>query len=132
MPALIRAPIATRTELQAALDALVGIDVAWLRTHPGTPPLYAAGVRYARERRGLDGRRLECWRPVPAVLRHREGDGEDLACWRVAELQLRGVAARAVPKRTPIGWHIVVQLPNGKQEDPSARLGMPVPGRNRR
>jgi len=54
---------------------------------------------------------------------------EELACWRAAELQIRGLGARAgFTKQTqPDGtmlYHIVVLLPDGRTEDPSRQLGM--------
>ena len=107
------------------LDALTAIDRLYLGTHLRTPLLYKAGVRYQHENLGC-----EDWADVPTVIGNRWGDCEDLACWRAAELQLRGIPARAVqkpPKRIgPDLWlyHIVVRWPNGRIEDPSRILGM--------
>lgn len=125
MPALIRAHIRNRDELRAALEALCGLDLAYLMRHPRTPPLMAAGVRYQREARRASGfGRREDWLTIPDVLRQGHGDCEDLACWRAAELRRRGVAAAPMPIRTRIGWHIVVARGDGTYEDPSRELGM--------
>ncbi|MEZ4447688.1 MAG: hypothetical protein R3B72_51910 [Polyangiaceae bacterium] len=105
-------------------EALVAINVDYLRAAPHTPSLYAAGVRYEREPRGQ-----EKWAAIPVVRARAAGDCEDLACWRVAELRVGGdVSARAVwrSQRTPRGWlyHVLVQHGDGQIEDPSRRLGM--------
>jgi hypothetical protein len=53
---------------------------------------------------------------------------EDLCCWRVAELWHRGIQAMPFPRleRAEGGqlWHILVLWPDGREEDPSAILGM--------
>ncbi len=55
---------------------------------------------------------------------------EDLACWRAAELRVRhGIKAQPTFtwKQRPNGgylYHIQVQLPDGRKEDPSRVLGM--------
>lgn len=117
--------------LQPTLDALTAANLEWLRTHPDAPSIYTAGVRYRREPMGS-----EKWRALPVVLSTRFGDCEDLGCARAAELLARGLEARAVPifvdrwsvagRRTNL-IHIVVQLPDGIEEDPSRRLGMNGP-----
>lgn len=120
------------------LGTLQAIDLAYLRRHPETPPLYQARVVYQREPAGH-----EEWRAVPQVLHDGFGDCEDLACWRAAELQQRGVAAQAFAsfkERTDDNgkshrlYHIRVRYkrpdpkaPGGFRlvvEDPSRRLGM--------
>lgn len=111
-------------QLQAALDMWTLCARATLlkaqKLGRPIPPLYTAGVRYQRERRGVEG-----WFLPPQIFSRGQGDCEDLATWRAAELQLRGVRARAIVYRAKPGlWHVVVQLPGGKREDPSKRLGM--------
>lgn len=126
--------------LGVLLHALSAANVAYLREHPATPPLYQAGVRYRAEPFPR-----EEWRGVAEVLRERHGDCEDLACWRVAELRRRGVQAEPIFRHRQVGrlsvYHILVRLPDGSVEDPSALLGMNeggvtaaelgVPGRRR-
>lgn len=84
----------------------------WLQHHD-VPPLYESGVRYQRDAR-------EAFDTLPHVLERGFGDCEDLATWRAAEIP----DARAVPVPVSTGWHVVVQLPDGSIEDPSAALGM--------
>ncbi len=88
------------------------------------PKLLGSGIRYRREARDRDGIRLEEWRATATLYRLGFGDCEDLASTLAAEYQVRGVRALAIPVRAGRGWHIVVQLPNGRRVDPSAKLGM--------
>jgi hypothetical protein len=115
----------TRPVLESFLESLVRANVAYLVEHRQTPSLYDSGVVYARE----DPR--EVFRDVPHVILDGWGDCDDLAAWRAAEYRLRGVAAkvRLVKSKGTVGvaWHAVVQLPDGKREDPSRRLGMGSP-----
>lgn len=111
--------------LEHLAEALVRIDLDYLRAHPATPALYRAGVRYLREPRGK-----ERWLEVPIVRARGGGDCEDLACWRIAELRLSGDgAARAswIVQRSASGVlvHVMVRHGNGDLEDPSRLLGMP-------
>lgn len=87
------------------------------------PKLYDSGILYQAE----DG--TENWQDIPHLLRKGYGDCEDLACFRVAEHMLNGV--RALPYvtwrtegKTRTILHAVVQLPDGRIEDPSRALGM--------
>lgn len=112
-------------QLQILLLALVAANEEYLRIHPEAPMLYESGVRYMEEPPGQ-----EDWQDIPTCLKMRAGDCEDLACWRVAELRVRhGVMAKPVfsCKERPNGgmlYHIQVQLPDGRKEDPSRVLGM--------
>jgi len=111
----------TAAGLTGALAGLTAYNAAWLRAHPSAPSLYAAGVRYARERRGE-----ERWQTLPELLRAKRGDCEDLACARAAELQVDGdewAEARARKVRQGL-WHITVRRGDGTSEDPSRVLGM--------
>lgn len=111
------------SDLAPALAALVGLNCDIMRRRQ-LPPLYSSGVRYERETRLADGTPREQWLTAPVVLLRQAGDCEDLASWRAAELRLQGIPAMAVPKRSSVGWHIVVQYPDGTIEDPSRKLGM--------
>lgn len=111
--------------VQPTLDELTEANVAFLREHPDTPSLYASGVRYGIETMGLDD-----WNAIPFVLAQGIGDCEDLACWLAAEYRVRGVQAEPFATSMPLGsldanlLHVQVRLPDGRVEDPSARLGM--------
>jgi hypothetical protein len=120
-------PFEGERELTAALALLTVIDLlqkSWF----GVPALYESGVRYRREEA------KSCWHPISGgcedwlsaweVLRQGFGDCEDLAAWRSADLIAAGERARAVPRRTREGWHIVVRRGDGSIEDPSRILGM--------
>lgn len=108
--------------LRHLLRAFVAINLDYLRTHPNTPLLYQAGVRYEREMG------TEEWRGIPIVLKHKAGDCEDLASWRVAELIYHGMPAQIFLKKKKKGnfylFHVMVQHADGRIEDPSRRLGM--------
>lgn len=109
--------------INAALEGLTSLNQQLLRAGR-CGPLYKAGVRYRRDHG-------ETWDACTIVKQRGWGDCEDLASWRAAELRNAGIAARAVVvrSRTPgVAWHCVVRLPNGKIEDPSAKLGMYGPG----
>ena len=107
------------------LRALVESDIHYLRTHPRTPNLYDAGVRYEREPPGQ-----EHWKTIPEILSDGFGDCEDLASWRVAELRVRQNRndVQVFRKRRTMNgihlFHIVVRYQNGQIEDPSKILGM--------
>jgi hypothetical protein len=127
--------------LDIILEALVQIDLLWLRLNPGTPVLYKSGVRYYH-----DGSREE-WLAIPEVLHEMVADCKSLAAWLVAEYRFNGTdpGARCCKDfsvvKTKFGdlllYHIRVERSNGVIEDPSKELGMhkpepdgyiPVPG----
>ena len=97
------------------------------------PALYKSGVRYKRDvcrAAHVPGACERFLSPRQLLKELRTGnrlgaDCDDLAPWRAAEHRLKGVKAKAVAIRSPgIGYHVVVQLPDGRTEDPSRRLGM--------
>lgn len=112
----------SRRVLLWLLEALVQINILWLRTHPDTPLLYKAGVKYVPEAL------TENWRDIPNIISRKEGDCEDLAAWRVAELRLLGINARPYIRWRKVGdtmrYHALVLLPDNRVEDPSEALGM--------
>lgn len=115
--------------LDHLLEALIMSNVAYLLTHPGTPLLYASGVRYELEPDGRDE-----WQDIPDTLERRTGDCEDLASWLVAERRVRGevgckphISVSLMPNRAGeqvTTYHICVLHQDGVIEDPSRRLGM--------
>ena len=143
-PARILAPVFTANDPKTAkmsINLLAGgvfglmlQNLAWLRTYPNTPNLYDSGVTYKPERRRVQmGKTLEYgeeWQTIPWVIYRGYGDCEDLGAWRAAELRAKyGVKANPFIKarRMPSGFwraHVVVRWPDGRIEDPSAKLGM--------
>jgi hypothetical protein len=111
--------------ISSCLKALTFHDMDYLRLHPETPPIYAAGVRYEEEPPGQDD-----WADIAECRRLGKADCEDLACWRAAELRIKHrIAAGPVSTRRnrPLGgllYHIQTKYPDGRVEDPSRRLGM--------
>lgn len=104
--------------LDAALEGLVLLDVAYLQRHR-VAPLYRAGVRYRREATGR-----ERWLTIPELYAARAGDCEDLGAARAAELRVAGCDAYAFARRTGRRtWHTLVWC-NGRVEDPARKLGM--------
>ena len=120
--ALFEPPTLDDEYLVPLLACLCQLNLIWLRRH-SAPPLYAAGIVYQSEPAGQ-----EHWRAIPHVLRLGYADCKSLAAWRVAELRMKGVAAacRHSWRDTERGrlWHITVQFPTGRIEDPSRILGM--------
>ena len=118
----------SREAFQALLECVYQLDCLYLHSVPDCPRIYESGVRFRPEDRDCpDGTcQEERFCTIPVVLRARVGDCDDLAPWRAAELTVRdGIPAR--PVIVPVGphsWHVVVQLADGRVEDPSALLGM--------
>ena len=133
---------ASEVYLDIQLDALVAMDLVWLRLNPETPALHASGVRYHHEQIKDE------WLDIGAALHDRVCDCKGLAAWRVAELRTSGEdpAARTCKKFAVVDdpavgrlmlYHIQVERGDGTIEDPSRDLGMggeepdgylPVPG----
>lgn len=115
----------SRQTLGVMLDLMTKIDVLFLLAHPETPSIYQSGVRYMEEPPGQ-----EDWQDIPTCIKMGIADCEDLACWRAAELIVRHrIPAKAVWRAFPRQdgstlFHILVQYPNGRLEDPSRILGM--------
>lgn len=122
-------PFYGERELQAGLDALTAWNIGAMQAKP-LPPIYSAGVRYKREPVcRTDGVVHICeeWLSAHEAVKRGTADCDDLGPWLAASLRLAGDAnARAIPKRSPAGWHIVVRRGDGTIEDPSAKLGMPT------
>lgn len=112
-----------RNNLLICSEMLVRLNLKFLKRMRGrVPRLYASGVRYKREPRPV----IEKFQRIPSILRARSGDCEDLAAWRCAELRFFD-GVHAVPwiiNPRPRLFHVQVRLPNGRIEDPSAKLGM--------
>ena len=110
--------------LEHLLEALIAVDIEYLRACPSTPSLYESGVVYEEEPGERDN-----WQDIPETLGLGTGDCEDLGCWRIAELRVRSgelalpfVKIRVAGNRTIC--HIAVRRADGSVEDPSRLLGM--------
>lgn len=109
--------------VEASLNYLVELNLAWLRFHPATPPLYRSGVKYGR---------TQIWETIPALYARGYGDCKSLSCALVAEYLMQGIQCSPVHrfvinpgKDGNTDYHVLVQI-GSKFEDPSKRLGMPV------
>lgn len=120
---------ASKEDLQIGLDATTAWNVLALQQRP-LPNIYNAGVRYQREPMcRADGVVHICeeWLTAHEVFDRGWGDCDDLGPWLAASLRLAGDEhARAFPRRSAVGWHILVAHGDGTIEDPSAKLGMPT------
>jgi len=123
------------TVIKALLDAQVRNNLVFLSLNPGTPMLYASGVRYKPEPNyTFMGKPCEEFAAIPIVLERKNGDCDDLAPWRVAELIRGGERAKIRvqwrARKNADGsqgrkyFHIVVRRADSTIEDPSALLGM--------
>ncbi len=136
-------PFRGKSDVDYALELATQIAMRELRRNPKIPPLYEAGVRFARDKCKAPGVRGAC-EPFKSPLelmrlkgRKRVGDCDDLNPWRAAELRLgrghdrvTGLQAKAFARRAPgIGFHVLVVRANGDIEDPSRVLGMDKDGR---
>ncbi len=126
--------------LHALLNFQTAVNVAFLREHPETPPLYNSGVKYGR---------TQVWERLPEIYLpnkrqffnryyapselggKRIADCKSLAPVRAAELIVSGRAAvcqfRFIPRDDPEGnldFHILLITDKGYEEDPSRVLGM--------
>lgn len=104
--------------LRVLLNALIELDVAYLRTN-SVPSLHRSGVVY---------RRTKVFDTIPALYARGFGDCKSLTAARVAELRAAGANAEPVfrwIRRDDGGknFHILVQTDDGF-EDPSRDLGM--------
>lgn len=111
------------SDLAPALAALTALNMEILRRNP-LPHIYESGVVYEREARLPDGTSREQWLTAPVIYQRKRGDCEDLSCWLAASLRLKGIDAHARAKRSAVGYHIIVEYPDGTIEDPSRKLGM--------
>jgi hypothetical protein len=110
--------------LRALLDCLIRCDLSYLAHHKA-PRLYNGKVVYGRTQE---------WLRIPDVIDLGYADCKSLSAWRIAELIHNRTYGNWVPKPT-FRWqtrpgttikdfHILIQLPSGEWECPSAKLGM--------
>lgn len=135
MPVLsIVLPFANRRDIDIALVATTIVNLHQMRQRQ-LPPLYASGVRYQRERCLVAAVPETCERFLTAeqLLAEGVGDCDDLSSYRAAELIHTGEdrGARAIVVKPGIGYHAIVLRGDGRIEDPSEILGMPITPRAR-
>ena len=123
---------ASEKVLDIILEALVQIDILYLRLNPKTPKMYDSGVRYYH-----DGIRDE-WFSADEAMHEKLADCKGLSAWRVAELRVTGedpgakcFKKFAVIEDPTVGklvlYHVQVLRSDGTIEDPSRKLGMNLP-----
>ena len=107
--------------LKVLLDALILLDIGYLRTRRNVPLLYASGVRYKRTRD---------WLTIESMYRRGYGDCKSLAAALIAERFVHDGIVCLPSFRDlmrPGGltdFHILVMCPDGSFEDPSKVCGM--------
>lgn len=132
---VLAAPARCRIILELARALVVVNQIEWRKIRP--KPLYESGIQYAFQGRQDD------WKDLAQVIATGCGSCNSLAAWRAAELieggQDAGPYIRTDYQETSSGplevFHVIVWMDyhdgqGRKYEDPSALLGMPVPGVN--
>jgi len=122
---VITATLFSAHHVSLMLEGLVRCNMDELRRSPHLPDLYASGVRYTRERDGVNK-----WQGILESYALKQADCEDLAAARVAFLRVRfnEPKARCDVKFIREGlWHVRVLRADGTIEDPSRILGMGQP-----
>lgn len=113
-----------RQAIESAVETLARANMAYLVTHPSTPSLALAPIRYERESKLQGGER---WQTIPEILKTGRGDCEDLSAWRIAELRRKGIKAKPHVTGKKGKWHIRVRVKVGGKTviyDPSREKGM--------
>lgn len=113
-------------QVTVLVRALTALNMLYLRAHPNAPLMHKSGVVYRTQPGGC-----ERFKTIPSILAAGNADCDQLAPWRAAELRVRyGIKAMPEVRRMAKNlWHVYVRYPDGRVEDVSARLGMPVPAR---
>ena len=110
--------------LRILMDALVKMNRVYLveckRHGHAVPLLYQSGVVYDR---------TNWWEPIHALYGRGFGDCKSLTGAWIAQQSLLGVQSRPTFRWVEnedgtVDYHILVQLANGRFEDPSKVLGM--------
>lgn len=116
-----RLRVLTIQDVKILVNTLVSLNIERMKKKR-YPKLYKSGIRYKREGPGR-----EWWKTIDDLLETGNGDCEDLAAARVAELKMLGQRAQPWFSKRGRTWHVQVRYPDGRIEDPSARLGMKTP-----
>lgn len=122
----------SRLVLLSIAQCVVQIDEIYLTFHPNTPLIYETDVRYHIEEETPD-HFAEEWCDIPTIIRQGWGDCDDLATAVCAEYRTGKRTGEQVDANPLIKWakrdgqfvyHMLVALPDGREEDPSKLLGM--------
>lgn len=107
--------------IEAALTGLVAVNEVLIQAGVVPPSPLQAGVRYQRERSGL-----EDWNSALEVIKQKWGDCEDLNAWECARLRVDGDDdAHCIIIRTgPRCYHCVAVTGDGQVVDVCPALGM--------
>lgn len=112
-------------QIRSFIEALITVNLEYLKEHPDTPRLYNSGVRY--QYHGTGGE----LRTIQQCLFHGSADCGSLPAWRIAELIFHGEDRKAQPMISfPDGssvYHCRVVRGDGRIEDPNMALGMTIP-----
>lgn len=118
-----------KESLDAALEGLVRLNMAIIRQAAAAgkplPNPLKSKVRWRPD--GWKGGPNETWDTWDICVRRGYGDCEDLGAATAAYLRLDGTNASAVVRSSNspgVAWHCIVELPDGRQVDPSAQMGM--------
>lgn len=115
---MLLSPQEAASAISGFVEALVALNLMYLKANPQTKGLYESGMTYVRD---------EPWRDIPSLLSSKQGDCKSLVAWRIAELRLRGYLALVHVVYTPQAgedlFHVQVRR-KGQIEDPSRFLGM--------
>lgn len=115
--------------LDAALEGLTRLNEAIIeqRANAGKPLPKPYDSKVVWRPDGFRGGHKETWDTWDVCVSRGYGDCEDLSAASAAYLRREGIQARAVvqPSNSPgVAWHAVVELPDGRIMDPSAKMGM--------
>jgi hypothetical protein len=115
-------------DMQDAVDATTLLNRRQIRR--GKAPLWwnAPHIRYRAEARIGAFSNVERFNTAEEIMKMGADDCDGHAPWLAASMQVAGVRARALVIESPgVGYHVVVEMPDGRIIDPSARRGMLEP-----
>jgi len=126
MRATLNLPPSVRL-IEAGLEGLVQVNRVLIETGVVPPSPLDAGVRYKRERSGL-----EEWDNAVTCIKRKWCDCEDLNSWECARINIEEDewAVCTLIQTGPKLFHCVIRMSDGSLRDICPDLGMKVPGTN--
>lgn len=106
--------------LKALMNALITVNLVWLREHKA-PAIYDAAPEYLIKPRPFA---IDSWQDIPTTLAKKSGDCKDFVAWRCAELMAEGIYVCPLVQWDGVLFHFLVSYGTGRVEDPSDILGM--------